>query len=69
MSYNLLDRDEIIAIAEERRETIDELNETISAQEVTIMHLHNEVEQLRCYQHAINALMFLYRFCKEEADK
>ena len=76
MSYNLLDRDEIIVIAEDRRKeieeqnaTINEMNEHIAALENGNLQLYDEVQKLRCYKHAINALMFLYRFCKEEADK
>ena len=49
--------------------TIKELNETIDIMENNYGDLYKELEQLRCYKHAINALMFLYRFCKEEADK
>jgi predicted RNase H-like nuclease (RuvC/YqgF family) len=82
MSYNLLDRDEIITIAEDRRKeieeqrdvieeqrnTIKELEETVRVLENSNLDMYKELEKLRCYQHAMNALMFLYKFCKGEVD-
>ena len=75
-NYDLFNCEELVTIVKSRDElideldnTIDELNETIDIMENNNSDLYKELEQLRCYKHAINALMFLYRFCKDEADK
>lgn len=54
---------------EEQRDTIKELEETNTLLENSNVDMYKELEKLYCYKHAINALMFLYKFCKEEADK
>ena len=54
---------------EEQRDTIKELEETNALLENSNVDMFNEMQELRCYKHAINALMFLYKFCKEKADE
>lgn len=50
-------------------DTIKELEETVRVLKNSNMDMYKELEQMRCNQHAVNALMFLYKFCKEKADK
>lgn len=54
---------------EEQSDTIRELQETNALLENGNITLFDEVQDLRRYKHAVNALMFLYNFCKEKADK
>ena len=51
---------------EEQRDTIKELEETVRVLENANVDMFNEMQELRRYKHVVNALMFLYRFCKEE---
>ncbi len=54
---------------EEQRNTIKELEETVGILENNNVNMFNEMQDLLRYKHVVNALMFLYKFCKGEADK